>query len=180
MTTIDKPYFPNTEELADENGKVYKYVYEGKGFFNKRSLHEAMVREFITEDANKQLDDCIEGALIKLDSLYPDDTESQLLSKANVGFFNRTTSTVHYDLEQLAKEINEGDSIQVIVFNMPFGQVSALTYFALNTKELNEKGSTIIGAKISDNPLEDDSEKLPPVEQPIQTLKGRITTDPLA
>lgn len=180
MNTQAKPYYPNTKGITNDNGKPYKYAYEGVGYSNKRSLHEGVVRSFLADEAKVKLTDCKEGALIKLTDLYPDDTEDQILAKANVGFFNRTTSKVHYDLEQLAQEISEGDHIQVIVFNMPFGNVSSLTYFTLSKKELNTKGNEIIGAKISTDPLESDSDVVEPVEQPTQILKGQISTDPLA
>lgn len=190
-------YYPNTSGLInEENGKPFRYLYKGEGFTNKRTLHAYMVKLFLEERGINALDKVVENGLTKLGEVYPDDSDDDLVKKLNIGFFNRSTSQVNYDLEEVEKEMNNGDVIEVMSFNMPFGQPTRLDWFVLTHQHLTNEGKKVIGDKVptghtdygipgslgradyaqqvTENPLNDDKK-----EEPLD-LSGQISTDPLA
>lgn len=197
MTELQE-YYPNTEGLINEaNGKPFRYLYKGAGFTNKRTLHAHMVKLFLEERGINALDKVVENGLSKLGEVYPDDSDDDLAKKLNIGFFNRMTSQVNYDLEEVEKEMSIGHVIEVMSFSMPFGQPSRLDGFILTGAELNEEGQKILGGKVTSkefienviqnplfaklgspqlttDPLVNDKQEEP------QILSGQISTDPLA
>lgn len=198
MTEIQE-YYPNKEGLINEaNGKPFRYVYKGEGFTNKRTLHAYMVKLFLEERGIHELDKVVENGLSKLSEVYPDDSDDDLVKKLNIGFFNRTTSQINYDLEEVEKEMSNGDVIELMSFSMPHGQPSRLDGFVLTNQHLTDEGQKLIGSKVpsghvdngipgsigrvdytqkvSEDPLEDTYSK----DEKSQILSGQISTDPLA
>lgn len=190
--TETQEYYPNKEGLINEaNGKPFRYVYKGEGFTNKRTLHAYMVKLFLEERGIHELDKVVENGLSKLGEVYPDDSDDELAKKLNIGFFNRMTAQINYDLEEVEKSLTAegygGGVIEVISFSMPHGQPSRLDGFILNGTHLTQAGKELIGKhifsedhspQVSTDPLAVEDAYLK--DEKSKILSGQISTDPLA